>query len=234
MHGGKNMTTPSTLPTPSYHALEVLKDNAIRISAPVSAERLWNRYLTPQDRERLGDDFAVAYDRLGTAGMWAELRGVTPHRAVVEVAKKLGFLRNDDFEWLLRETGEIAEIEEAVADAIASRHFVLVERPREAYWNGEKINVDWNRYDVPWGFLWELGRHAKAGQPVDRLTFGDNANSDVVTKLKSRLSRMDGIPVDLVDLIKVVGRGTQQLSLSPARIRIFESSGIDTLGEWNP
>ena len=53
MHGGKSMTTPSTLPTPSYHALEVLKDNAIRISAPVSAERLWNRYLTPQDRERL-------------------------------------------------------------------------------------------------------------------------------------------------------------------------------------
>jgi hypothetical protein len=222
------MTTVNS--EPSHRALEVLRDNVIRIGAPISAERLWDRHLTAEDQRRLGGDLATAYERLGTAGMWAEVRGVSLQRAVVEVAKKLGFLRDDDSEWLLREIGEIVEVDEAVA----SGDFVLVERPREAYWNTEKMEVDWNKHAAVWNLLWELGRHAKAGQPIDRFTFGENAHTNVVTKLKSRLLSMDQFPVDLGDFIEVVGRGSQQLKLPAERIRIFVCSGLETLCEWHP
>jgi len=222
------------IPVPSPRAIEELKVNALRIQPAMCAARLWERSLSQQERERLGGDLETAYRQLGTAGMWATLRGVTRHRAVVEVAQELGFLRTKDYEWLLHEIGEILDAEEALSDAITSGDFVLVERPREAYWDGETIDIDWNQHNSLWEFLWELGRDGKAGQPVDRFTFGESAHRDVVTKRKSRLTNMSEFPVDLCDLIKVVGRGTQQLELAPERIRIFEASVGDTLREWRP
>lgn len=212
---------------------EELRNCALRIRPLVSAERTW-RDLTPQERERLGGNLESAYKRWGTAGMWVQLRGVTPKRAVVDVAKKLGFVRVDDYEWLLREINEILDVEEAISRAIASGDFVLVERPRAAHWNGEEIQIDWKSQSAMWEFLWELGRSSKAERPIDAFTFGEGKSCDIVTKRKSRLSNMKGFPIDLIDRIESVGLGSQQLMLPRERIRIFGLTGVDSLDEWLP
>lgn len=213
---------------------EELLSCELRIRAPISAERMWTRHLTPGDRMRLGDDLEKAYYRFGTAGMWMQLHGVTRQKAVVDVAKKLGFLSDGDYEWLLRETGEVVEVEEAVSRAVASGDFVLVESPREAYWRGEKIEIDWYRHNALWEFLWEAGYRAKAGQPIDAFTFGENGGSNVVTRRKSRLRSMREFPNDLLDLLECDGRGTQRLTLPRKRIHVFEQTGVETLAEWTP
>jgi hypothetical protein len=153
---------------------------------------------------------------------------------VVEVAKILGFLRDEDYEWLLRETGQVVDVEEAKTVAIAAGDLVLVEHPREAFWNGEQIDIAWNRYNALWEFLWELARSSKSGQPIDAFTFGDGMDGNVVTRRKSRLSNMKEFPISLIDLIECVGRGSQQLVLSRERIHVFESTGVDSLDEWLP
>ena len=38
--------------------------------------------------------------------MWMELRGVSAERAVIEVARELGFLNEQTAKWLLKEVGE--------------------------------------------------------------------------------------------------------------------------------
>ena len=228
------MPTVSNVPTLSPQVFEELHTNALRIGPLVCAERLWERHLTPQERARLGGDVQAAYKQFGTRGMWSELRGVTPYRAVLDVAEKLGLLRIEDYKWLLCEIGESLDVDEALSVAIAQGDLVLVERPRAAYWNNEEISIDWNRHGAHWEFFWELGRQAKAGQPIDRFTLSENAHADIVAKRKSRLTTMSDFPVDLTDLIESVGRGTQQLMIPRERIRIFELDGLETLREWVP
>lgn len=189
--------------------------------------------MTPQDRERLGGDLQEAY-KLGTAGMWMKPRGVSLPRAIADVALKLGFLREDDYHWLLREAGQIVEGEDALEDAIASGAFVLAERPREAYWNGDRIEVDRDRLNALWEFVWEIGRAAKAGRPIDSFTLGENSSDDVVAKRKHRLSKLEGFPFDVFAAIDTVGRGSQQLMIPQEQIRIFHVDGVDGIREWNP
>jgi hypothetical protein len=83
-----------------------LETQYLRVQVPVSAERLWKRVLNQQERQRLGDNLAQAYARLGTVGIWIELRGVSPARAVVDLARVLGFLDETNYRWLLRGLGE--------------------------------------------------------------------------------------------------------------------------------
>lgn len=220
--------------TRSSRGLEELHANDLRIRPATSAERLWDRCLTPQDRERLGGNLGTAFRRYGTTGMWMALRGVTTQRAVVDVAKELGFLRDHDYEWLLEEIGEFCDVEAAIDHAVTSGDFVLVERPRAAYWESEEITIDWNRNSVLWDFLWELGRHGKAGQPIDAFVFGEHAGRDTVTKRKSRLTNMPEFPVSLSDAIECTDTGTQQLELPRERIRIFQLVGLESLCEWRP
>lgn len=228
------MSVVTNSPELSPQAIELFRTNALRIHAPVSAERLWSRHMTPQDREQLGGDLQKAYKKVGTAKMWMKLRGVSYPRAIADVAKKLGFLREDDYHWLLREAGEIVEGEEALDAAIASGAFVLVERPREAYWNGDWIEVDWDRLSALWEFVWELVRAAKVGHPIDSLTFGEKSSDDIVAKRKHRLSKLEEFPFDVFAAIDSVGRGTQQLMLPQQQIKIFHFDGVSGLREWNP
>jgi hypothetical protein len=84
-----------------------LQAQRLHIKPLAAAERLWERVLTAKERKRLGRELASCYRRLGgTAGMWMELHGVPYERAVIDVAYKLGFLRDSDRRWLLREIGE--------------------------------------------------------------------------------------------------------------------------------
>ena len=205
-----------------------------RIQCPASAQRLWERHFSSDDRGRFEEGLVAAYGRYCTAGLWARLRGVSLDRAVLDVGLRLGFLTQQDYDWLVREIGEFPTAEEAMAAAITAGHLVLVESPREAHWNSEEITVDWNRFNSSWEFLWELGRHAKSGASVDRLTFGVEASDDLIARRKNRLTSMSTFPISLTDLIVPTGRGTQQLRLAPERIRIFQLAGSGRLTEWHP
>ena len=67
------------------------------------AARLWRRLLTAEDRRRLGGSLESAYQRLGTARMWQEARGVSLERAVVDVARGVGRMSEATARWLSRE-----------------------------------------------------------------------------------------------------------------------------------
>jgi hypothetical protein len=219
----------------SPRAREELEANYHRIRAAVSAIRLWERILTEAERQRLGGDLEIAWRQHGTAGMWMKLRGVSLPRAVVDVACELNFIDDRTRRWLLREVGEVPDDPaEALDTAVASGDLVLVEQPREAYWRGQPISVDWEKRSALWDFFWELCRHAKAGQAIDRMTFGNRAHCDIVTKQKARLLAGPGFPSDLGKLIKPIGRGTQKLDLPAARIRLFEAAVSEAIRERIP
>jgi len=219
----------------SLRAREELETNAQRIRAAVSARDLWEHVLTEAERQRLGGHLETAWRQHGTAGMWQKLRRVSAGRAVVDVARELGFLDERRHRWLLRELGEDPEDPaEALKAAIASAALVLVEHPPAAYWQGQPIGVDWERRSTLWAFFWELSWHAKAGQGVDRWTFGKEAHRDIVAKQKSRLLALAGFPQALGDRIKPMGRGTQKLDLPPERIRLFEMGLAEPVRERMP
>lgn len=113
----------------SPQVAEELQTQYLRIKAAISADRLWQRVLTEEERQRLGGDLEACWRRLSTAGMWMELRGVSRERAVIEVAGELGFLTESNARWLLREIGE-----ESPASQEAS------ERPS---WHPERSELRW-------------------------------------------------------------------------------------------
>ena len=222
------------VPTPSEQAMSELQMNTLRVSPVVSASLLWDRHLTKGEQRRLGGDFESAYQKFGTVGMWVELRGVTRARAVVEVAKLLGLLNEQNANWLLTEIGEYLDADDEKQAYIDAGHLVLQERPREAFWNGNEIEIDWNSKSVLWDFVWQLARFGKVQAAVERTTFGERADVNVVTKLKSRLGHEEHFPIDLFAAIVVAGRGSQRLKLHPSKIRIFESIYGVEIREWSP
>ena len=86
--------------------VEALQTAYLRVKPAMTARRLWDRVLTADDRRQLGGDIEDCYSRLGTVGMWMEARQVSSQRAVVEVARELGFLDETTSRWLLREIGD--------------------------------------------------------------------------------------------------------------------------------
>jgi hypothetical protein len=77
-----------------------------RVKPFVSAALLWERVLTADERERLGNDLAASYRELGTVGMWKNIRGGSDLRALIEIAFALNLLNETDHDWLVREIGE--------------------------------------------------------------------------------------------------------------------------------
>jgi hypothetical protein len=219
----------------SARVVDLLETNALRIQAAVSAARLWEEVLTESQRQLLGGDLPSLWCRLGTAGIWKKLHGVSSERAVVDVAAELGFLDAPTARWLLRELGEVSDDpEEALQEARNWSALVLVERPRAVYWKGRPIEVAWEHHTASWRFFWELCRQAKAGRPLDPLDLGESAHLDSVAKHKSRLLGKSGFPGELGNLIKPCGPRTQKLDLPPPQIRLFEVVCVERLREWTP
>ena len=216
-------------------AAEAWRSAAAWATSLAAAEVLWHRRLTTDERARLGPDFLSAVDRHGAAGMMARLRGVSSDRAVVEAALATGHLDPAGAKWLLRERGEAPRsAEEALRLAVAAGDLVLVEGPREAYWAGEPIVVGWGRRPAVWEFFVELAKHAKAGKPVDRLTFPTATDPSYANKMKSRLAEFEGFPPALAERVEPAGRGAVRLNLPAERTRIFERVVDDELREWFP
>jgi hypothetical protein len=114
--------------TSNSEVIEELQRLALCIQPLVSAERLWERVLSDGDRRRLGGDCRASYATLGTAGMWKELHGGSPEQVVLEVARKLGFVDQTTYEWLLRAVGKNAP---------------AVPRPDRPVWNGATGELRW-------------------------------------------------------------------------------------------
>ena len=204
----------------------------LRVSPRWSALRLWERVLSEQDKARLGGDFQRALSEFDAIGMWMKLRGVSHQRAVIDIAKKIGFITDETREFLLRGIGDISDDpEQAIAKAVSDGALVLVERPRTAYWNRDRIEVDWNANPKLWEYLFELCRHAKAGRPLLPVIFGENADLYHLIKLKSRLSKFAGFPPLLCDRNVSAGEGMQRFDIPPEEIRIFEVVTMEVLRE---
>ena len=215
----------------SKDVADELQSASQRVRSGHCAVRLWTRHLSKSDREQLGGDLEEAYKETGTVRMWAKLRKTSLERATIEVANLLGFLTDSDFRWLLREIGEPADAEEKKALAIKSGDLVVVERAREVYWQGELVDVDWHRHNVLWDFFWALAEKGKKSCGVDNATFATYVKSDIVTKRKNRLKNLEGFPLELWKCIEPCGRGTQRLSLSPAKIHLFSEDDSGPLIE---
>jgi len=228
------MSSASCQSAPSTKAQKELQAIWGRIQDPYAAEKLWERHLTPQDRERLGGDLNAAYHRHKTIGMWAWLRSMPAVQAAIEIYDRFAPMPKADREWLLREFGVEPDADMALARAIESNALVLVDHPRQAFWKAEKIEVDWNRYKVLWIYLWQLARHGKSGLQIDRLDFAGSRPHECVTNWKSRLTTKPEFPVELRDRIIAHGDGVQQLDLPPEQIRIFERDGHEDYREWRP
>lgn len=210
----------------------------LRVKGTAAALRLWDRVLSADDRRRLGGDLEAAYARHGGAvGMWRQLHGVSVPRAVVAVAIAIGFLDTGTGQALLRALGEDPDNPaDAVEAAVASGGLVLVEAPRQAFWEGEPVEVDWARHTSLWELLWALARASKGGGVVDAFALQERDARDrkFVTKRKCRLVNAPGFPLSLADSVVSAGRGTYRLDLPPASIRVFERGAGDAVREWTP
>jgi hypothetical protein len=226
------MVALSSQPSLSVQAQEEFQTTAARIQSKAAALRLWEWVLTDAERQRLGGDLAAAWCRLGTVGMWQRLRGVSVVRAVADVGLELGLIDERRHRWLLRAAGEVHDdAEAAIQQAVASGGLVLVERPRAVYWNCEAVPVDWDRHGALWDYFWELCRHAKAGRPIDQMTFPAAADPAVVTKYRHRLVAQRNFPRSLAARIQPAGRHAQKLQLSPDQVRLFELVFGETVKE---
>ena len=122
-------------------------------------------------------------------------------------------------------TGRSAGKRATIRAAIAAGALVLVERPRYAYLEpAEAANRLATTDRLVELSLDGLRSRAKVGKLVDRLDFGNRSRANILTQQKSRLANLPGFPADLSALLEPIGRGTQQLAIAPARIRLFERS----------
>jgi hypothetical protein len=214
--------------------IQELRTQYLRVKSPAVAMRMWERMLTDKDKERLGGDLDKAYQKYSTAGMWMKLRGVSLERALIDVAHGTGFLDQVTRDWLLREVGQrYDDSQRTVDEAIFQNKLVLTEKPKQAFWNGEPIEIDWDGKDAAqWNFFWELSRKRKRSQTIDHMDIGEKATASTLSTRKGRLVNHPGFPSSLKMWIKSKKCSGYWLDLPPQDIRIFlvDEEGKNT--EW--
>lgn len=81
-----------------------------RIVGTEAFRRFWNRVLTVAERDRLGGDMDAAFRRDSfPANHLFPLRAISPERAIIEIALRLGFMTAETQQWLLEELGESSD-----------------------------------------------------------------------------------------------------------------------------
>jgi hypothetical protein len=78
---------------------------ARRLQIAPEADFVWNRLLSELERQRLGGNLETCFAQGGTIGIWMRARGVSRHRAILDIAHQRG-LDDATYNRLLRETGE--------------------------------------------------------------------------------------------------------------------------------
>lgn len=112
----------------------------------------------------------------------------------------------------------------ALEEALARRRLVLVNNPPEAYWEGQRIEVDWKRFAVRWRLLRALA--GKVGRPTDvgERDVYTNPNSTTESLLSTTKGRLIAVlPATLGKLIVPGGqKRTYRLDLPPEQVHIVE------------
>lgn len=85
--------------------VEQIENYELRVQSPTVAGLLWERVLTENQRQRLGNNLAACLRHGATVGMWMRLHKVSQPRAILDVAHAIGLLSESDYSWLLREVG---------------------------------------------------------------------------------------------------------------------------------
>ena len=162
-----------------------------------------------------------------------KLRGVSGDAALIEVAHGIGFVTESTRDLLLREVGErFADGQRTLDQAMSESKLVIVEKPRQAFWNGEPIEIDWDKEAALWSLFWELCQTSKRSRPVRRDDLTEDMTPSAFSTRKGRLVNHPGFPPTLENLVESKAGGEYQLNLPPQDIRIFLAEEEDKITEW--
>ena len=109
----------------------------------------------------------------------------------------------------------------AFEEAVATGGLVLRGSPRIAYWQKQRINQEWRRYDSPWQLLWRLADRARLGAAVGcRDLYDDGVVDSTVHNRWRRLKAL--LPPTLAREVEPgTERATYRLKLGAAQIHLF-------------
>lgn len=208
---------------------EQIKSYFLRIANPATAAILWE-LLTDAERDLLGNDLEKALRNGGIVGLWRRLKGVSAVRAILEVALMTNHIDQMKYQRMLKASGDLDDPGSAFDYLVRTAQLVLREGPREAYWKGEKIDMEWT--DAVWVFLWKLCEYSIKGNGLDHTSFGATRDRAYPHKLRHRLlKQLPAAQKELNSEIISGGRNTLILKLKPEEIRLFEITLDGTLRE---
>lgn len=214
-------TTRAALSQSDKDTLEALR---LQLRPYAIALRMWENTLEDEDRHRWDGNLENAWrDAGGTLGIWMRLRGVSVERAIIDVASALEYIGPAVQTRLLKRIGEPEDDADRKTDtAISASAVVLIARPRQAFWRGEPIEIDWDRNAAVWSFFWELSRSGKLGRPVTHFELGERVSATALSTRKARLVNDARFPGELGILIEAADGGGYLLKLPAQEIRLFE------------
>lgn len=229
-----NAAVPQKLPSKaSAEKFHRLRNYVIQ---PSTAAKLWEVVFTDEERERLTSKLheldllqkqAIDVEKTpkGQAiWMWHQLYGVSYQRAIIEIGDKLCSLSAAETDWLLHEGGELPRNPEDLRDvAIERGDLVVLRNSRDLFWQGERIDADWYRFEESWEFLLIASECAKRGDTIDSFSFGRPNSGNVVAHKKNRLkAQVPGFPKSLYAAFKRAGTGTQRFTIPRDQIHFFD------------
>lgn len=106
-----------------------------------------------------------------------------------------------------------------LAKALAAKQLVLTDSPRNAYWNSQRIEANWERKTLVWELLWELAGQARFRLAVDRDCLSNKNSLRAIRDRRSDLGKL--LPPELNDLIVAAGRYSYRLDLPPDAIAVL-------------
>ena len=90
----------------SRDARRAINEARMRIQGSQAYIRFWERVLTATERGELGNDVEECFQTNPISiNLLCELRDWNPERAIVEIAHRIGFLTQVDYEWLREVVG---------------------------------------------------------------------------------------------------------------------------------
>ncbi|MEK6234593.1 MAG: hypothetical protein N2C14_07760, partial [Planctomycetales bacterium] len=128
--------------------------------------------------------------------------------------------------------------EEIINEARLRYRLVVVTRPAMAFFDGEKLRVDWNRKKRPWELLRFLAAQGERLDCVDRYRLSGSPSPHALSNLKHRLCKFlmesddaaDAPGGQLATRVEHVD-GEVRLDLQPNEIKVIEL-GDNAADEW--